>query len=269
MDLAAKAYASLAGMETMARTPSRVRDLDPRAKTVVLAAYLAVLASLDAADIAGTAAMAIYPAAMAYWARTGFCWVALRSLAVLPFVVGIGLFNPWFDRAPGFVAGYETGLSHGWLSFFGIVMRSLLAAQAALLLVASTGFGRLCSAWGALGMPRALANQLLMMYRYLFVLVEEALSLKRGHAARCGGKKPALAVWAAMTSQLLLRSVHRAHRIDNAMKSRGFNGTLPCAGLSWALEDTAFVAAWGAVFLLLRLLHPADAWLNLLLAPWN
>lgn len=269
MDLAAKAYATLYEMETMARRPTRVRGLDPRAKTVVLAAFLVTLMSLNPADLAGVATLAVYPLALAFWSRIPWSWVATRSLVALPFLVGIGLFNPWYDRVPGTLFGYETFLSRGWLSFFGIVLRGMLAAQAALLLVAATGYERLCCAWGAMGLPRALVNQLLMMYRYLFVLVEESVSLMRGYKARCGGKRPGLAVWGSMTGQLLSRSVRRAHRLYHAMKSRGFNGSLPrgAADFCWQRVDTVFVVAWGAVFLLVRFLHPADAWLNLLLSP--
>lgn len=268
MDLAAKAYASLCEMESMARMPTRVRDLDARAKTLVLAAYLVALTSMNPADLTGTVAMAVYPAGMAYWSRVRLRWLVTRSLVALPFVAGIGLFNPWFDRAPGTIAGYEICLSNGWLSFFGMILRGLLAAQAAMLLVLSTGFERLCQGWGALGLPRVLVDQLSMMYRYLFVLVEEAVSLTRGYRARCGGKRPEMAVWGSMAGQLLARSVRRAHRLYDAMRSRGFNGTLPQGGveLRWRREDCAFVAVWGTAFLIFRFLHPVDAWLNLLLA---
>ncbi len=264
MDLAGKTCAALAEMEDLSRSSSRVHALDARAKTFVLLAYIAALTSMRVTDLTGTAGMALYPCAMALWSGAGLGWTWRRSLIVLPLIVGIGLFNPWYDTSPGLIAGRAIGISNGWISLFVIVLRGLLAAQASLLLIASTGFDRLCAAWAAWGLPRVFVNQLSMMYRYLFVLAGEALSLQRAFAARSGGKKPGLAVWASMTGGLLARSMRRGQRIDRAMKSRGYSGELPRESLSrWTAADAAFVVAWCSVFLILRYLHPVDAWLNL------
>lgn len=266
MDIAGKTWAALAEMEQLSHAKSRVHLLDARAKTLVLLVYIAALTSMDPLDLPGTVGMALYPGAMAIWSGAGLGWTFRRSLVVLPLLVGIGLFNPWFDREPGLIAGHAVGLSNGWISWFVIMLRGLLAAQASLLLLASTGFDRLCSAWAAWGMPRVLVDQLAMMYRYLFVLAEEALSLQRAFAARSNGRKPGIAVWASMTGGLLARALRRSRRIGQAMVSRGYAGELPRSGASrWSAADTVYAASWCCVFLVLRCLHPVDAWLNLAL----
>lgn len=266
MDIAGKTRAALAEMENLSHAESRVHYLDARAKTLVLLVYILALTSMPPLDILGTVGMVLYPVAMALWSGVGLGWVFRRSLIVLPLLVGIGLFNPWFDREPGVIAGHAVGLSNGWISWFVIILRGLLAAQASLLLLASTGFDRLCAAWAAWGLPRVFANQLTMMYRYLFVLAGEALSLQRAFAARSSGRRPGMAVWASMTGGLLARTLRRARRIGNAMMSRGYAAELPRSVVSrWTTADMVFAVSWCCVFLILRGLHPVDAWLNLLL----
>lgn len=266
MDLAGKTCAALAEMEHLSRVETRVHAIDARAKTLVLLAYIVALTSMNRLDLPGTIGMVLYPAAMAFWSGAGVGWTFRRSLIVLPLVLGIGLFNPWFDREPGMIAGHPVSLSNGWISWGVIVLRGLLAAQASLLLLASTGFDRLCASWAGWGAPRLFVDQLAMMYRYLFVLAEEAVSLQRAFAARGCGRQPGLTVWASMIGGLLARTVRRARRIGNAMASRGYTGELPrCSTARWTTADTVFVAAWCCVFVILRGLQPVDAWLNLVL----
>jgi cobalt/nickel transport system permease protein len=80
--------------------------------------------------------------------------------------------------------------------------------------------------------PLILIAILSFMYRYLFVLSEEAERLLQARAARSaripGTKSPPI-FWRAknagnMVGQLFLRSYERSDRVYNAMVARGFKG---------------------------------------------
>jgi cobalt/nickel transport system permease protein len=73
------------------------------------------------------------------------------------------------------------------------------------------------------------------MYRYLFVLSDEALRLLRARESRSArpvGPKPPLLIFREahqagnLAGQLFLRSYERSDRIYNAMQARGYYGTL-------------------------------------------
>ena len=74
----------------------------------------------------------------------------------------------------------------------------------------------------------------MLMYRYLFVLVEEAQSMMRARAARSaaiGPKSGGSIVWRAksaggMAGSLFIRTLDRSERIYMAMVARGYDGTL-------------------------------------------
>ena len=112
----------------------------------------------------------------------------------------------------------------------------------------------MCSALGRLGVPRPFVVQLLLLYRYLCVMTEEASRLTRARELRGFGKPLAMRVFMSLIGHLLLRSWERAERIYFAMCARGFAGDLP-TGKSSVWERTEWIAliAWAGALLALRL----------------
>lgn len=117
--------------------------------------------------------------------------------------------------------------------FFSIVLKSWLSAQAALLLALTTPFTELLGAFAALKLPAPLVAILSFMYRYLFVLRDEAERLLRARASRSAGKKSYGGLrWQARTAgsmvgNLFLRSYERSERVQAAMTARGYQGQTP------------------------------------------
>ena len=111
-------------------------------------------------------------------------------------------------------------------------------------------------------MPTVFTTQLLFVYRYLFVLIEEAAAMQQARDARSFGRKSyPLKVWGTLVGQLLIRTFDRAERISRAMLARGFTGRIS-EGMSerpaWKMRDTLFLAAWCSALVLLRLCRPAE-----------
>jgi cobalt/nickel transport system permease protein len=175
-------------------------------------------------------------------------------LLALPFVLFVGLFNPLLDREIVLRLG-GLPLSGGWVSFLSIMLRSALTLGTALLLVATTGMPGICAGLERLGVPRVFAVQLLFLYRYLFVLGEEAVRLSRARALRSfDGRGMGLKVAASILGSLLLRTIDRAERIYVAMRSRGFDGEVRLLRRPrFTLADAAFVAAWAVFFAAARI----------------
>jgi cobalt/nickel transport system permease protein len=96
--------------------------------------------------------------------------------------------------------------------------------------------------------------QLLLLYRYLFVLMEEGARMLRAHALRsAGGGRVPLRVFGSLAGQLLVRALDRAQRLHVAMLCRGFDGEFRLARpLRFRLADLAFVMAWFLFCLLCR-----------------
>jgi cobalt/nickel transport system permease protein len=148
-------------------------------------------------------------------------------------------------------------ISGGWVSFASIMLRFFLTVSAALILLAVTGFNQVCLGLQKLGMPRVFVLQLLFLYRYLFVLAEEALRLVRARALRTfNGRGLGFGAYSSMLGHLLLRTLDRAHRLHLAMLSRGFDGEIRALRtLNLSGRDVAFLFGWSAFFVCFRLVN--------------
>lgn len=249
-----KALIAMRALE--ARTDGIRPPVGPVAMTLSVVLFLAVLLSIPVDNLKGMLWMALWLVVGAPWLGVSFTSLLLKSLVVLPLVALIGIFNPIIDRQV-VISICGVGISHGWITFAGIALRGLLCVQAAMLLIESSGFRGVCSALSRLGVPKFLVNQLLMVYRYIRVLLEEALSMRRARESRgYGEKRMPLRMWGPFIGQLFLRSVSRAERIHRAMLCRGFNGEIPNMYFEqqgWTGSDTGWMLVSVAVFAVIRI----------------
>lgn len=235
-------------------------EIAPVALLLVTLVYLVALLSIPLSEPQRVVWMAVYPVVSAEMLGLGYGRLFVRSLWVVPLVALIGIFNPWLDHAEAFRLG-SIVVSRGWVSFVGILLRGMLAMQAAVLLAWAAGFQDLCRAMMRLGIPRVLASQILFTYRYLMVVLEEALWMDRARRARGYGKRfYSIQMWSRLVGQLLIRSYERAGRIHRAMLARGFSGTLPFPDNSdkIGLSSWLFFGVWSVVILLLRFIDISE-----------
>lgn len=249
----ARAYAGLDAMEEMARRQAAFFPLDARVRMIVTGCFLLMLLSVDRLDLPVIAAMGVFPAVLTLLARIPFSFILRRAVWALPFVLFVGIFNPLYEREVMLQAG-GLAVTTGWISFAAIVLRGLIAVWAALLLVATGGFQEICAGLRRLRVPALITTQLLFVYRYLFVLVDEASAMLLARSLRAGGStRIPPGEWGALVGSLLLRSLARAQRLHQALTARGFDGELrSCSPSSIGRRDVLFLTASLAGMLLLR-----------------
>ncbi|MBE0617670.1 MAG: cobalt ECF transporter T component CbiQ, partial [Proteobacteria bacterium] len=173
-------------LDRLARQDTPVHRLDPRIKLLTTLLFLVSVVSFGKYEISALLPFFLYPVALASAGRIPFGYLSKRLLTVAPFAVLVGIFNPFLDRGTLLHLG-ELEVSGGWVSFFSIQVRFCLTVGTALVLIAVTSFQGLCAALQRLGVPQVLTVQLLFLYRYLFVLGEEAVRLVRARALRSFG----------------------------------------------------------------------------------
>jgi cobalt/nickel transport system permease protein len=239
-------------LDLLATGDSALHRLDARAKVIVTLVFIVCAMSFGRYAVAPLIPFFVFPIAVITAARLPITFLLRKVALVLPVALLIGLPNPWFDREVQVLMG-GLEISGGWISLLSIMLRSLLAAAAAIALVAVTGFPAICGALDRMGMPRALAVQLLFLYRYMTVLGEEANRMKVAREQRGGGRPLSIRLYGALVGRLLLRTWDRAERIYLAMCARGFTGDFRGGQPSrLGRPDVAYVAGWCGLFLLLR-----------------
>jgi len=244
---------SVAHLDELAAADTAVGRVDPRAKLLTTIAFLITVASFGRYQVGALLPLALFPVALLALGEVPPGPLLWRVLLVSPFAILVGAFNPLLDRTPFGTLG-PLALTGGWVSLASILLRFVLSVSAALLLVATTGFDAVCAALARVRVPRALVVQLLFMYRYLFVLSEEASRTSRAFALRSPDKpRPSLRAAGTLLGQILLRTLDRAQRVHTSMVCRGFDGEVRLQRpMRWRASDSAFVGGWSAFFLLVR-----------------
>ena len=135
--------------------------------------------------------------------------------------------------------------------------KSFLSGIAALVMIATTPIARLMNGLESLGVPRPLILVVQFLYRYLFVISEQAQHMRL--AARCreglgGRRRLRFQAAAGALGVLFARSWDRADGIYRAMLARGFRGHFPLfAPARFGVMDLAFLCTAIAVPAAIRL----------------
>ncbi len=197
--------------------------------------------------------LAAYPIVASEIEGIGYGRIFLRSLWILPLVLFIGVFNPFIETEIAFRIG-NVAINRGWLSFTSIIIRGLLSFQAVLILVGTTGFIDIFNSLRKIGCPALLTTQLLLTYRYISVIIDQIIIMKRAREARGYGRKSyPFKMWGQFIGQLLLLSMQRATWIHRAMDARGFDGTLPTGNaVKWSKSSLLWLIAWCVIIICLR-----------------
>jgi cobalt/nickel transport system permease protein len=116
---------------------------------------------------------------------------------------------------------YREGLEHGLLILSRVIAGILLI----LFLSLSTPVHKLLSAFRWLKVPNVLIELGLLIYRYIFVLLDEAIIMIAAQKTRLGYNnwKRSINSLFTLSALLILRSYDRAERIYQAMLVRGYD----------------------------------------------
>ncbi|OQA46943.1 MAG: Nickel transport protein NikQ [Chloroflexi bacterium ADurb.Bin325] len=218
---------------------SLIHALDPRVKFLLAVGFILAAALTPPAAWAAYILLAALALAATVLSELGVGYVLRRSGLALPFV--LAAFPVLFTLDGAALLHFRLGplvltLSDaGLVRFVSIALKSWLSVQAAIVLAGTTPFPELLLAMRSLRIPRLLVAIIGLMWRYLFVLADEALRLMRARAARSaaaaepGRRVGGTVAWRArvtggMAGNLFLRSFDRADRIYNAMAARGYDG---------------------------------------------
>lgn len=253
-------WTEIGRMDELGRLDTPVHRLDARAKVVVTFAFIGNVMSFPSHAISALTPFLLYPIVLLVLGRIPARHILGKILMAAPFALLIAIFNPFMDRQPVAALGPWV-ITGGWVSFVSIMFRFALTVGAALALVACTGIYRLGAGLAQLGVPCVFVNQLLFLYRYLFVVAEDGIKMMRGVELRSvpGTRSLRLRVYGSLIGHLLLRSMDRAERVYRAMVARGFNGEIHVLRRSsFRGSDWAFVCGCLAFFLAARLWNLAN-----------
>ena len=250
--------AEIGWLDRLARRDTSLQRIDPRAKLVTTLAFIVVVVSYGKYQVAALFPLAVYPLVLMAMGEIPSRFIVRKLLIASPFAIFVGLFNPLLDREAVLTIGHYA-IAGGWVSYASILLRFVLTVSATMAMVAGTGIHNVCRGMERLGVPSVFTVQVLMLYRYLFVLVSEGTRMAQARALRSvGNRGMGLGIYGTMLGSLLLRTLDRAQRVHTAMCCRGFDGHVRTTQtLHLRPADVLFTAGWLALFILLRVFDVA------------
>jgi cobalt/nickel transport system permease protein len=232
-------------VERWSRGTSLLHTRDARVKLILLGIFLVVLATTPRMTPWAAIGYSVPLLVAIFLGRLPAGGVLLRAAAVLPFSATFSLI---------------TALGGEPARAVSLVVKSYLSAAAVLVAIGTTPLHDLLRALESLGAPRFLMLVVQFLYRYLFVISEQAQHMRM--AARCRGSARGLGrdglgfrAAAGAVAVLFARSYARAQGIHRAMLARGFVGhTELLAARRAGPADLILLVLGGAALVAVRLL---------------
>jgi cobalt/nickel transport system permease protein len=150
------------------------------------------------------------------------------------FFIGVLIFV--FQRKP---------LTQNLIAIWNIFIKTILVVICLAVLTQTTDFYRLIKALELLKLPKLFISLLGFTHRYLQLLLDETIKVKRAIDSRCLGKRGKIEGAMILKNALFhvfLRTFDRSERIYAAMLSRGYERTIPTMSLLF-LKKRDFVFA--------------------------
>jgi cobalt/nickel transport system permease protein len=244
---------------------SRVHRLDAREKLIATLAFVLAVAVTPPGAWPVFALLLLLVLGLIWVAHIPLVVALRRSLVAIPFSLVVALSIPFTTAGKPLYRFHLfswpfTITDEGLITFWGVVIRAWLSVLVVGLLIATTHLVELLGAMRSMGLPKVMVSVISFMYRYIFVLVDEAMRLSMARDSRSAdpdGRGGGTLVWRAkvlggMVGTLFLRSYERSERVYAAMLSRGFTGEIHAVRgakypRSGAMTLAAFLVLLGAL----------------------
>ena len=248
-----KALYNMRLLDDLAQKDSSVHRINSLVKLLTTVIYLTVVLSFGRYEIIRLLPFVFYPVLVFALGELPAAPIIKRILIVEPLIIGVGILNPLLNSQR--ILFGDIVISKGWITFISLFIKSSLAVTAGILLVATTGMGKLASALRILKVPRIFVLQLVLTYRYIYVLAEEVARMMRAYSLRAPGQKGIqMKDLGSFLGQLILRTLDRAQRLYESMNLRGFTGDYNIGIKEKVkLKDSAYLIGWVLFFTIARI----------------
>ncbi len=202
---------------TLAAAQSPLVRLDPKAKLCGVFFTVLVISTFPAARNWKLIVLVLILTGLFLLFRVPLWYLLKRCLAATPFI------------AMAVIVPLASGIPDAVDVSTAIALKAYSAVLLLILLAATTPMEDIIQALRQLGIPRGLALTAVLMFRYLFVLLEEWQRISRARACRSGNHHHVgrTRILANQVSMVFLRGWERSERVAQALLVRGFKGDFP------------------------------------------
>ncbi len=224
-----------------------MNDLHPLAKLLVSLVYVFTVASVGKYEITPLILLSGYLFFVFITGELSLKEGLYRVRLILPLVIFVGIFNPFFDKTPVAVGSFI--ISGGVISMLTLMVKGLYTVLGAYVLIATTSIDDICYALRCLHIPKVIVIVVMLIYRYFDVMAAEADRIFTAYRLRAPRQKGIhYKAWGTLVGQWLLRSMDRAELVYESMLLRGFDGDFHLRKKKTSIADILYFCIWITAF---------------------
>ncbi|MDV4151829.1 energy-coupling factor transporter transmembrane component T [Clostridium sp. AL.422] len=193
-----------------------IHRIDSSIKIIVTIIYVIKVLSIKEFIAEDIIFVLIYTSTLFIFGKVPLKFILKKVLFVLPIVMGLSVINLIIDFSYAEI-------------YFSLVLlfKCIFSLIGALLLIVTTGINNLVCGLKKLKIPNILTMQILMLYRYIILIMEEFYRVKSAYELRTIGEKSmTMKDYGQIIGQMLLKTIDRSEKVYESMKLRGFEGDL-------------------------------------------
>jgi len=206
---------------------SPVHCLDPRTKLITFFLAILIIVSEPRGELRHFAMYFLLIATILWITRIPVLFVFKRCLIASPFILISAILLP-----VSFAVGANPGLfraSEVNLIALSIVLKAFAAIVLITILTSTDRFHNYLAGLRRLKVPPVVGVISALMYRYIFLLIDEMHRTRRARESRTPGtlRTGRFSVYGNQAAMVFIRSWDRARIVYSSMLSRGFSGQFP------------------------------------------
>ena len=243
----------ISSLDAVSGNDSIIHIINTTVKLIVTVVFVCLTVSFGKYNIVGTLSMGIYIAVVYILSDVPFIKGIKRACIALIAAILLCIGNMIFDREIVAYIG-DFAVTGGIMSTPVIILKIVYSVMAVYLLIASSGMEKICAAMRRLHMPDIIVTQILLTYRYIFLLLREAKTTFEAYSLRASRQNGLnIKTWGTVIGQLLLRTIDRAEEVYNSMLLRGYHDSIAFSrNEKIRFSDIAFLIICCAAFFSLR-----------------
>ncbi len=244
----------LKSIQTLQQRRLWINELHPLCKLLVSAAFILITMSYPKYDVAGLIPMAAYLIFAFLIGELSPADGIYRMRLILPLVIFVGVFNPFFDRTPMMrVEAFDLVITGGMISMVTLMIKGIYGVLAAYILIATTSIEDICRGLRMIHVPGIIVTVILLIDRYFIIMGQEAERITNAYFLRAPKQKGIhISAWGTLVGQWLLRSMDRATAVYESMQLRGFKGDFSISSQKFKASDIAYAIIFVSVFFIFR-----------------
>lgn len=215
---------SIRRMEEIGEKETLVHNINSIVKIIITVAYIIKVVSLKSFNLRDIAICITYPLVLFILGNIPIIFIIKKTLVVIPVVIGIIIVNLIIEPSYNEI-------------FFSLllILKCVLSVTGGILLIATTGMNEIASGLRRMKIPNLFVIQIMLIYRYITLMLEEGYKIVCAYKLRSRGNKGIkIKDFQGILGAMLLRSIDRGENVYEAMKLRGFNGEY------YTLKENAF-----------------------------